>query len=108
MPAVVESMFSVKQVPWHGLGAVIQDAPTISEGIKLAGLDWEVELRNASTLDGIPLQTRAVVRKTDNKVVGEVGPKYVPLQNLEAFDFFQPFIDAGEAELTTAGSLFEG
>lgn len=108
MPAAVESMFSVRQTPWHGLGAVIQDAPTIAEGIKLAGLDWYVELRNTATLDGLPMQTRAVVRKTDNKIVGEVGPKYVPLQNLEAFDFFQPFIDAGEAELTTAGSLFDG
>ncbi len=108
MPAAVENMFSVRETPWHGLGSVIQEAPTIAEGIKLAGLDWQVELRAAATVDGLPLKTRGVVRLTDNKIIGEVGPQYEPLQNLDAFEFFQPFIDAGEAELHTAGSLFEG
>jgi phage/plasmid-like protein (TIGR03299 family) len=40
--------------------------------------------------------------------LGVVGPRYTPLQNIDAFDWFQPFIDAGECALHTAGSLHEG
>lgn len=28
MPANVETMFSVREVPWHGLGTIVQEAPT--------------------------------------------------------------------------------
>ena len=27
MPANVETMFSVRETPWHGLGRIIMDAP---------------------------------------------------------------------------------
>ena len=29
MPANVETMFSVRETPWHGLGRIIMDAPEI-------------------------------------------------------------------------------
>jgi phage/plasmid-like protein (TIGR03299 family) len=42
MPASVESMFSVRQMPWHREGVVLPDYPgTWAEARKLAGLDWE-------------------------------------------------------------------
>lgn len=28
MATMVETIFSVKEKPWHGLGEIIQDAPT--------------------------------------------------------------------------------
>jgi hypothetical protein len=28
MPANVETMFSVREVPWHGLGTIVQEALT--------------------------------------------------------------------------------
>ena len=43
MSANVETMFSVRETPWHGLGTIIQDAPDSKEAIRLAGLDWKVE-----------------------------------------------------------------
>lgn len=104
----VENMFSVKQVPWHQLGKVIQNAPTIEEGIKLAGLDWKVFMEQQLRPNGQKCVTRSVVRETDNKVLGEVGSAYHPLQNTKAFEFFQPFIDSGEVSLETAGSLDGG
>lgn len=122
----VENMFSVKLVPWHGLGTVIQEAPTIQEGIKLAGLDWRVNVHSTHikvppmvldntkvddfSLDDVALDdfAKVFVRSDNSKVLGIVGPKTHPLQNREAFDFFQPFIDAKEASLETAGSLCEG
>jgi phage/plasmid-like protein (TIGR03299 family) len=51
---------------------------------------------------------RATYRKTDGSILGVVGPRYTPLQNRDAFDWFQPFLDAGECNLHTAGSLHSG
>lgn len=104
----VENMFSVKTVPWHGLGTIIQDAPSIQEGIKLAGLDWSAEVEPLQCADGTVVTHRAIRRSTDKRVLGIVGPDYTPLQNAEAFDWFQPFIDNKLASLTTAGSLRNG
>jgi phage/plasmid-like protein (TIGR03299 family) len=104
----VETMFSVSETPWHGLGQVITDAPTVDEGIKAAGLDWEVQTEPVFVADGRECPARAVVRATDKSILGVVGPKWRPLQNREAFDWFQPIIDSGLARLTTAGSLCEG
>jgi hypothetical protein len=42
MPANVESMFSVRQMPWHREGTILQDYPgTWAEARVLAGLDWD-------------------------------------------------------------------
>ena len=104
----VESMFYVKETPWHGLGERLEEAPTISEAIEQSGLDWEVGLKNLVTVDGDSVTHKATYRKDTNNILGEVGPRYVPLQNKEAFDWFQPFIDNGEASLNTGGSLHSG
>lgn len=106
-----DTMFSVKQRPWHGLGTVVQQAPSIKEAIKLAGLDWQVELKPLQTTDESPLAItthKAVIRTDNNSVLGIVGNQYKPLQNTEAFDFFEPIIESGNATLETAGSLLNG
>lgn len=107
----VESMFSVREIPWHGLGVILDKPPTVEEAIIQAGLDWQVRLQPLHMkYDGedMPVPGYATVRDTDKKVLGVVGPTYQPLQNKEAFKFFQPFIDAGEATIETAGSLRGG
>ena len=38
MSANVETMFSVRETPWHGLGRVVMDAPASREALELAGL----------------------------------------------------------------------
>ena len=108
MPAAVEKMMFVGATPWHGLGNQLDGSPTISEAIDAAGLDWEVGLKDLQTVDGVPVSHRATYRKTDGSILGVVGPRYTPLQNRDAFDWFQPFLDAGECDLHTAGSLHEG
>jgi len=106
----VESMFSVRETPWHKLGVVVQDAPTAAEAIRLAGLDWSVRtepLRIAS--DGRPVEACAVVRDSDNSILGQhVGKDWTPLQNAAAFDWFNPFVESGECSFETAGSLQSG
>ena len=108
MVAAVEKMFSVRETPWHRLGSVLENSPSLSEAIKLAGLDWEVGLKKLFTEDGVPVKHWATYRKSDNSILGVVGPRYTPLQNADAFNWFEPFIKSKEVTLTTAGSLNSG
>jgi phage/plasmid-like protein (TIGR03299 family) len=103
-------MFSVKEVPWHQLGKVLQNSPSVEEAIKLAGLDWTVALKPMALAEnGQPVPgAMATVRSTDSKILGVVGNTYKPLQNTEAFKFFEPFVQAGLVQLETAGSLRGG
>jgi hypothetical protein len=42
MPADVESMFSVRQMPWHRSGQILADCPgSWEEARKLAGMGWD-------------------------------------------------------------------
>lgn len=102
------SMFFVGKTPWHGLGKQLNAPPTIEEGILAAGLDWTVGLKPLVTLEGEKVDHRATYRRTDGKIFGVVGPAYTPVQNAEAFQWFQPLLDTGEVFLHTAGSLQEG
>jgi phage/plasmid-like protein (TIGR03299 family) len=108
MPAAIETMMFAGETPWHGLGNKVDETITVSDAIDAAGLNWEVGLKPLFTDDGIPVPNRATYRKSDNSILGVVGPRYQPLQNHDAFDWFQPFLDAGECNLHTAGSLHSG
>lgn len=103
-----DTMFSVKKTPWHQLGVVLPESPSISEAIVAAGLDWEVGLEKIKladeTLSG-KITHKAVVRKDTGDVLGVVGPTWRPLQNKDAFGFFDSFISSGQVKLETAGSL---
>lgn len=108
----IESMaFAAHQAPWHGLGVPLADAegydwPLVA---KKAGLDWQVELVPLQTADTqVAVEHRGVRRSSDNKLLGVVGPRFCPLQNTDAFAWFQPFLDAREARLETAGALRGG
>jgi phage/plasmid-like protein (TIGR03299 family) len=66
-----------------------------------------------TTLDGgstpIPVPgQRAVMRDDAGTILGTVGEDFRPLQNVDAFAWFAPLVDAGTLELETAGSLREG
>jgi len=110
------SMFYVGSKPWHGLGVQLDAPPSIEEAIRCAGLDWKVNTHqlyaNVQDSDGFTIavgtESKAVIRSTDNKVLGVVGADYTPVQNAEAFEFFQPAIEAGFCQLETAGSLRGG
>lgn len=112
MPHAVESMMYAGQVPWHGIGTAVQGEVTAEAALNLAGLDWRVELAPVFTGTGI-VQTlveraRATVRRTDGRVLGIVGERYVPVQNGEAFAFLDEIVGAGQAIYHTAGALDGG
>lgn len=105
----IENMFFVGETPWHGLGTRIEGRPTSEEAIVAAGLDWQVGLKDLQIAEGgAPVSHKAVVRATDGAVLGVVGPSWTPLQNTEAFRFFDPLVADGKAAYETAGSLRAG
>lgn len=105
MPDAVTSMSYNLQngPPWHGKGTALPGLSTSAECIKAAGLDWgvaKVPLRIAD--DGqVPVSSvMATVRMdfaaTDpRRVLGIVGEEYRPLQNWDAFGFFDGVVGAG-------------
>lgn len=105
MPAEVESMFYVRETPWHGLGTNVKNALSSNEALTAAKLDWNVIQKEIKTIDNISIpNVRANVRETDNKVLGIVSDRYKILQNLEAFKFTDELL-GGDILYETAGSL---
>ena len=104
----VERMMYVREKPWHGLGTMVQEAPTSADALRIAGLDWEVKQRYVYREDGTQIfGWKENYRSTDNQSLGLVTNRYQPCQNREAFDFTDSLIGNG-ARYETAGSLKGG
>jgi len=98
-------------VPWHGLGKQISPDLTPEQVLAEAGLDWEVSKVPAfANIAGkqTAVGWSALVRSEDNKVLDVVSDDWNPVQNQEAFEFFNDFIAEGDMEMHTAGSLRGG
>lgn len=117
MPANVETMAYYGDVPWHGLGKSVPATVTADEMIHAAGLDWDVALkpaRGAKMINKTQYSRYEITRvprpRTQESEVlfGVVSRRYQPLQNTEAFAFFDPIVGAGRAQFETAGALGEG
>lgn len=102
----IETCFSVREKPWHGLGTIVQEAPTSKDALHLAGLDWTVRQEPIIYKEqdsGYFMN----IRSTDDKVLGVVGGRYKPVQNVDAFNFVDGLIGEG-VTYETAGSLSTG
>ena len=114
MTAAIETMAYTNQVPWHGLGTHVADAPSVDKMLTLAQLDWSVEKKELAYLtddtkfEGKVDRHFALVRDSDGSCLDVVGKAYTPVQNREAFEFFTEFVKAGNATMETAGSLRGG
>lgn len=107
MAANVETMFSVREKPWHGLGTVVAEAPDSKDALRTAGLDWTVSQMPVSTEYGMIEGYKANVRSTDNRVLGVVSDRYKIIQNVDAFSFTDALLGEG-VRYETAGSLQNG
>jgi phage/plasmid-like protein (TIGR03299 family) len=111
MPHEIETMTNFAKTPWHRLGTPLLDEDIYDweKTCRKAGLDWGAELVPLVTADTqARVEQKAVRRKSDGRILGVVGPRFCILQNRDAFRWFQPFLDAREAALHTAGSLRGG
>lgn len=108
MSAEIETMFYVREVPWHGLGVKLEECPTSADAITAAGLDWEVDSRPIYDSFGKEIPNyKANTRSSDNSLLGIVTNKYKIVQNKDAFEFTDSLID-GDVFYETAGSLKNG
>ena len=118
------SFFSVKEKAWHGLGQIVQQAPTSGEAIGLAGLDYQViktpvktapfDLRIEDIGSRVTVQEMVVpnhfatVRTDSMQPLGIVGKDYHIVQNKEAFSFFDSVAMQHQVSYETAGALGRG
>ena len=107
-----ETGFFVHQPAWHRLGKVLNNPPTTEQAIIEAGLDWTVleEPIYRIQREGIvEVSThKSLVRDVDEKLLGIVSKGYHPLQNGQAFNWFDPLLHEGDVTLEAAGSLKGG
>ena len=111
------SMFYLDEEPWHGLGTKLDHPATATEAIAMAKLDWSVRkvpLYAVEDDTAIPVTGKYGVIRNDLwgkkpcPVLGIVGRDYTPLQNAEAFTFFDPIVGQNAAVYHTAGVLRDG
>lgn len=116
-----DTMFSVRETPWHGLGAVLDEPPaTVAEVIEAAGLGWSVAKEPIAVDRGddpgsdwwLPRCEEipgffATVRQDTRDVLGIVGERYRIVQNHEAFDFIDQLLGSS-IHFETAGNLHGG
>lgn len=108
MSANVETMFYVRQAPWHGLGKRVEETLASSEALTVAGLNWNVVQKSIYTDDKILIPSyKANVRESDGKILGVVTNRYKIVQNKEAFAFTDRLLGEG-VRYETAGSLQDG
>ena len=108
----VETMAYAGQVPWHGLGVEVPGDLSPKQMMQKADLDWRVESVPTTAFFGeeiISTGANCLLRESDHKVLSPmIGSDWEPVQNSEAFDFFNEFCAAGDMEMHTAGSLMGG
>jgi phage/plasmid-like protein (TIGR03299 family) len=119
-----DSMFSVREMPWHGLGVVLDEYPrSIDEALEKAGLGWKVThgdllvVKRPEWVDDfgashpaelIPATGfKANLREDTGHVLGIVSDEYEVVENRDAFRFLDALIGS-ELHFETAGSVWGG
>ncbi len=98
---------------WHGLGQVVETAPTPAEALKIAGLGWEVEQWPLSATNG---QVRQVVdshvanvRSDTQTQLAVVTSGYTPVQNSKLAELAAALAEGGDVvKVESAGSIRGG
>ena len=111
----LESSMHARNVPWFGIGTEVEEAPTAEEAIRKAGLDWKVIQRPVycdgmladNRVGNVRVQVDPETGEEKRNLLGIVSKDYHPVQNREAFGFFDSLIGT-EARYETAGSIGEG
>ena len=119
MPANVESMFSVRQMPWHREGTILSDYPgDWDEARKLAGLDWDPITTEVYALadlnaDGTPRYEpvdgwKAVSRSDNGAVLSINKDTYTVIDHGEMGEIVEAVLAQPDVKWETAGVLDGG
>lgn len=105
----VESLAYAGGTPWHGLGHQIDNCATPEQMQQAAGLDWQVErmpLTYAHSGNHRESGHYALIRTSDGQFLDAVkSDRWKPVQNRQAFEFFDRFVRAGEMTIAARSRL---
>lgn len=108
-----DSVFSVRQQPWHGIGVVLPEYPTREEAQQLAH-PWEPDVEPLyRKIDGefVEVEDYRLGVRTDNREPLAVNPSAYPyVQNQTLWDMAEAVegLEPGSVRYETAGSLLGG
>ena len=119
MPANVESMFSVRQMPWHREGTILDDYPgDWTEARKLAGLDWDPVTTEVyalaspgadGTLNYEPIDGWKAICRSDNGIVLSLNrDSYTVIDHGEMGEIVEAVLAQPNVKWETAGVLDSG
>jgi phage/plasmid-like protein (TIGR03299 family) len=119
MPANVESMFSVRQMPWHREGTILADYPgDWAEARTLAGLDWDPITTQVYALadlaaDGSPRYEsiegwQAIARSDNGTVLSLNRDTYTVISHGEMGEIVEAVLAQPNVRWETAGVLDGG
>jgi phage/plasmid-like protein (TIGR03299 family) len=119
MPANVESMFSVRQMPWHREGTVIEDYPgNWDEARRLAGLDWDPVSSDVYAMSGInpdgsvayeSVEGWKCISRSDNGTVLSINKdSYTVIDHGEMGEIVEAVLAQPNVKWETAGVLDGG
>jgi phage/plasmid-like protein (TIGR03299 family) len=119
MPANIESMFSVRQMPWHREGAILADYPdTWAEARTLAGLDWDpvsapvyapVGINPDGTAHYEPIEGWKTITRSDTGAVLAISKdSYTVIDHGEMGEIIEAVLAQPNVRWETAGVLDGG
>jgi phage/plasmid-like protein (TIGR03299 family) len=119
MPANVESMFSVRQMPWHREGTILDDYPgDWDQARKLAGLDWDPITTEVYALadlnaDGTPHYEpiggwKCIARSDNGAVLSLNRDSYTVINHSEMGEIVEAVLAQPNVKWETAGVLDGG
>ncbi len=94
--------------PWHRLGVELDCPATAKEAMQSAKLDYTVISRPMKEILDVQNNDWTTMRTDKDQVLGIVGKSYQPIQNVDAFKFFDALVTESEAIYETAGLLGRG
>jgi phage/plasmid-like protein (TIGR03299 family) len=98
----------IRPSPWHNPGIELNHPKTARDAIKKAGLDYTVVKKPLEVETGLSQDTYVTVRTDTDEVLGFVNSSYEPIQNIDAFTFFDALVAEDKAIYETAGVLGKG
>lgn len=110
----VTSMTSVpegRELPWMANATLAPDDgwASVQDALEAGGLTWGVAKRNLRTMDGTLVPDFQAVVRTDTKaVLGVVGHKFVPVQNVDALEPVNALVADSGGRIEAAGALNGG
>ena len=108
IPQTLSPYPEIKPPPWHNMGIELNHPVTARDAIEMAGLDYTVVKKPLGLDTGLKQDVYATVRMDTDEFLGFVNDSYEPIQNSNAFTFFDALVAEDEASYETAGVLGRG